>query len=146
MLASFGAVSAVFVAFVALEALLVLAPAELPRLAGIHIDARTLAFTAGIAMLAAVLFGILPAIETARAEPAEAFRAPDGNAAPGTRRYWLRHALVVGQVAITMLVLSTAGLLFRSFERMQRLNVAVSVPGSVARRGGHTSFPLPRTV
>ncbi len=123
VLASFGAVSAVFVAFVALKTLLALAPAELPRVAEIEIDARALAFTAGIAMLGAVLFGILPGIRTARAEPAEALRAPDGSAAPGTRRYWLRHALVVGQVAITMLVLSTAGLLLRSFDRMQRLNV-----------------------
>ena len=112
-----------FVALVVLEALLVLAPAELPRVAEIGIDGRALAFTAGVAMLAAVLFGVLPALQTARAEPAEALRAPDGSAAPGTRRYWLRHALVMGQIAITMLVLSTAGLLLRSFDRMQRLDV-----------------------
>ena len=123
VLASFGAVSAVFVALVVLKALLVLAPVELPRVAQIGIDDRALAFTAGIAMLAAVLCGILPAFRTARAEPAEALRAPDGSAAPGTHRYWLRHGLVVAQVAITMLVVSAAGLLLRSLDRMQRLNV-----------------------
>jgi putative ABC transport system permease protein len=122
VLASCGAIIASFVAFVALKALLVLAPAELPRLEGIGIDGRALGFTVAVAMLAAVLFGVLPAFQTARAEPAEALRAPDGSAAPGTRRYWLRHALVVGQIAITMLVLSTAGLLMRSFDRMQRLD------------------------
>jgi putative ABC transport system permease protein len=122
VLASFGAIIAVFVALVALEALLLAAPPELPRVAEIGIDGRALAFTAGIAMLMAILFGTLPAFQTARAEPAEALRAPDGSAAPGTRRYWLRHALVVGQIAITMLVLSTAGLLLRSFDRMQRLD------------------------
>lgn len=123
VLASCGAVVALIVAVVALKSLLVLAPAELPRVAGIGIDGRALAFTVGIAMLAAVLFGLLPAFQTARVEPAEALRAPDGSADPGTRRYWLRHALVVGQIAITMLVLSTAGLLVRSFDRMQRLDV-----------------------
>jgi putative ABC transport system permease protein len=123
VLASFGAVIAVFVALVALEALLVLAPAELPRVAEIGIDGRALAFTAGIAMLAAVLFGMLPALQTTQVEPVEALRAPDGGAAPGTRRYWLRHALVVGQIAITMLVLSTAGLLLKSVDGMQRLDV-----------------------
>jgi putative ABC transport system permease protein len=123
VLVALGAVGAVFVALVALEALLVLAPAELPRVAQVGIDGRALAFTVGVAMMCAILFGILPAFQTARAEPAEALRAPDGSAAPGTRRYWLRHALVVGQVAITMLVLSTAGLLLRSFDRLQRLNV-----------------------
>jgi putative ABC transport system permease protein len=123
VLASFGAVIAVFVALLVLKALLVLAPAELPRLARIGIDGRALAFTASISMLASVLFGMLPAFQTARVEPAEALRAPDGSAAPGTRRYWLRYALVVGQIAITMLVLSTAGLLLRSFDRLQRLDV-----------------------
>ena len=123
LLASCGAVIALFVALATLKALLVMAPAELPRVAGIGIDGRALAFTAGIAMLAAVLFGVLPALHTSRVEPADALRAPDGSAAPGTRRYWLRHGLVVAQIAITMLVLSTAGLLLRSFDRMQRLDV-----------------------
>jgi putative ABC transport system permease protein len=123
MLASGGAVVAPFVAFVALKALLVLAPAELPRVAEIGIGGRALAFTVGIAMLAAVLFGMLPAFQSARVEPAEALRAPDGSAVPGTSRYWLRHGLVMGQIAITMLVLSMAGLLMRSFDRMQRLDV-----------------------
>jgi putative ABC transport system permease protein len=123
VLASAGAVAAVFVASLALDGLLALAPAELPRLAGIGIDGRALAFTAGIAMVAAVLFGMLPALQTARVEPADALRAPDDSAAPGSRRYWLRHGLVVAQIAITMLVLSTAGLLLRSFDRMQRLDV-----------------------
>lgn len=123
VLASSGAVIAPFVAFVALKALLVLAPAELPRVAEIGIGGRALAFTVGIAMLAAVLFGMLPAFQTARVEPAEALRASDGSAAPGTHQYWLRHGLVMGQIAITMLVLSMAGLLMRSFDRMRRLDV-----------------------
>jgi putative ABC transport system permease protein len=122
VLASCGATIGLFVALVVLKALLVLAPAELPRVAGIGIDGRALAFTVVIATLVAMLFGILPAFQTARVEPAEVLRAPDGSATPGTRRYWLRHALVVGQIAITMLVLSTAGLLLRSFDRMQRLD------------------------
>jgi len=123
VLASGGAVVAPFVAFVALKALIVLAPAELPRVAEIGIGGRALAFTVGIAMLAAVLFGMLPAFQSARVEPAEALRAPDGSAVPGTHGYWLRHGLVMGQIAITMLVLSMAGLLMRSFDRMQRLDV-----------------------
>ena len=123
MLSAFGAVCSVFVAILVLQVLLVLAPPELPRVAGIGIDSRALAFTAGIALLAAVLFGTLPAFETARIEPAQALRAPDSTAAPGARRHFLRHGLVVAQVAITMLVLSTAGLLLKSFDHMQRLDV-----------------------
>ena len=126
----------------ALEALLVFAPAELPRVDGIGIDGRALAFTAGIAMLATVLFGVLPALQTARVEPADALRGPDGSAAPGSRRYWLRHALVVGQIAITMVVLSTAGLLLRSLDRLQRLDVGFAARGPLSRRSGHSAVPL----
>ena len=129
LLASSGAVIAVPVALAALQALLVLAPAELPRLSEIRIDARALAFTAGIAMLVAIVFGVLPAFQTARVQPADALRAPDGSASPGTGRYWLRHALVAGQIAITTIVLSTAVLLWRSFDRLQRLDPGFAADG-----------------
>jgi putative ABC transport system permease protein len=123
LLASLGAAVAILVARVLLEGLLTLAPTELPRVAEIGIGGRALGFTMAIAMLGTLLFGALPAFQTARTEPAAALRAPDGGDAPGTRRYILRHGLVAGQIAITMLVLSGAGLLLRSLDRMQRLDV-----------------------
>jgi putative ABC transport system permease protein len=123
VLALLGAVVAIVVARVLLEGLLVLAPAELPRAAGIGIDGRALTFTAAITVMVTLLFGALPAFQTARTEPATALRAPDSGDAPGTRRYILRHGLVAGQIAITMLVLSAAGLLLRSMDRMQKLDV-----------------------
>ena len=123
VLAAIGALLAVFVAHVILQALLALAPAELPRLTHIGVDGRALVFTVGAAMVAAILFGMLPALQTVRVEMGAALRAPDGSAEPGSRRYWLRHSLVVTQVAIAALVLSTAWLLLRSFDRIQRLDV-----------------------
>jgi putative ABC transport system permease protein len=138
VLAGIGAVLAIVVAHLSLGALLALAPAELPRLASIGIDARALGFAAGAAMAAAVLFGMLPALQTASIEPAEALRAPDGSAVRGTRRYWLRHGLVVAQIAIATLVLSTAGLLLRSFDRMQRLD-----PGFAAQDVVLASVAIP---
>jgi putative ABC transport system permease protein len=123
ILVSASAGLAIVVALVALRALLALAPAELPRITEIGIDSRALAFTLSSAMLLALIFGVLPALHTARVEPAEALRAQDGAGVPGTHRYWLRHALVVAQIALTMLVLSTAALLVSSFERLQRLDI-----------------------
>ncbi len=122
-LASIAAILAVAVAFWVLKALIALAPPELPRLAEIAIDGHALAFTVGIAMAVTVLCGLLPALTTAHVEPAEALRAPDGAAASVARRLWSRHALVVAQLAITMLVLSWAGLLMKSVDRLQRLDV-----------------------
>jgi predicted permease len=123
VLVSAGAALAVIIAFFALEALLALAPAELPRRIEIGINSRTLLFAAGTWLAVALVLGTLPAFLTARAEPAEALRAPDSGSARATPRYWLRHSLVVGQVAVTMVVLSTAGLLLGSFDRMQRLDL-----------------------
>ncbi len=123
VLAAAGAVLAVVVAWLALDLLLVLAPAELPRRGEIGIDVRALAFTAVVGMTCALLFGILPSLHSARVEPAQALRAPDDNATPGARSFWLRHGLVIGQIAVTSLVLSTAGLLLRSFERLQQLDL-----------------------
>jgi putative ABC transport system permease protein len=123
VLAAVSAALAVPVAYLSLRALLALAPPELPRLAQIGIDLRALAFGGGIAMMVAVLFGILPAVHVARVPPSEALRAPDGSAARGTRQYWLRHGLVVAQVAIAMLVLSTTGLLLKSFDRLERVDL-----------------------
>jgi putative ABC transport system permease protein len=123
VLASIAAVIAVLVAVGVLKALLVLAPAELPRAAEIAIDGRALAFTAGVAVLAALVFGMLPALQSATVEPAAALRAPDGAPARDAGRYLLRHGLAIGQIAVTMLVMATAGLLVRSFDRMRQLDV-----------------------
>jgi putative ABC transport system permease protein len=114
---------AVVVAYIALEGLLVLAPPEMPRVAEIGIDPRALAFTVVVALLIAVTFGTLPALQTLRLDPAETLRAPDRSASPDARRNRMRHALVVGQIASTMLVMSTAGLLLKSVDRMRRLDV-----------------------
>jgi putative ABC transport system permease protein len=122
VLVAAGALLAVFVAHASLALLLALAPAELPRLAQVGIDGRALTFTGGVAAAVAVLFGVLPAAGTARRQGAT-LRVRDGAGEPGTRAHWLRHGLVVAQVALTALVLSTAGQLLRSVERMQRLDV-----------------------
>ncbi len=128
VLAAAGAVLGILVAHVSLSAFLALAPPELPRVAQIAIDGRALGFVAGTAVAVAVLFGVLPGWQTATIEPAEVLRAPQSSAAWGTRRYWLRHGLVVVQIAVATLVLSTAGLLGRSLNRMQQLD-----PGFAAR-------------
>lgn len=123
VLASTAAVIAVLVASVALEALLVLAPAEMPRVDEVAIDARALAFTVAIAVVIAIVFGTLPAFRAAGVEPAEALRAPGASIGPDPSRHWLRHALVVGQIAAATLVMSTAGLLVASVDRIRRLDV-----------------------
>ena len=129
VLTCFGAAAAVFIAKVVLDGILALAPPELPRIAQIAIDGRALGFTAIVAAFVVVAFGALPAISSARNEPAEALRSSDGNVGGTSRRQWLRRALVIVQVATTVLVMSAAGLLLRSLDRLQHLDIGFASEG-----------------
>ena len=142
VLASGGAVVGLFVAFVALKGLLVLAPAELPRVAEIGIGGRALAFTAGIAMLAAVLFGMLPAFQSGACRT--------GRGAPGAGRQrrswhisvlaapWARDGADRDHHARPVDGRSADAKLRPDAEAGRR----VYRPGPPSRRGGHPSFSL----
>jgi predicted permease len=118
-----GVILALIVAYGGLGFLLSLAPEELPRLDEIGIDRRALAFSAAAALVVGVVFGALPALRTVDSGLGNGLRARDEGAATGVRSRRLRHGLVVGQVALTVVILSLAGLLLRSFERIQRLEL-----------------------
>jgi predicted permease len=122
MIVGLAAIVAILVSYAVLGVLLTLAPPELPRVSAVGIDGRVLFFVAGVAGACAVLVGMIPAVQTAVIRPADALRML-GSDANGASRDWLRHGLVVGQVALTTLVLSMAGLLLKSFDRLQRLDL-----------------------
>jgi putative ABC transport system permease protein len=84
----------------------------LPRLDGVDVSARVLAFSLGLALLTTLLFGLAPAVAFARTSPEAALRAGDRGA---TRRGGLRRILVVVEVALSLVLLAGAGLLARSF-------------------------------
>ena len=122
VLVTMSAVAGVLVAHAALRLLLAIAPVELPRLSLATIDGRALLFTAGLAIAASVMFGLLPTLRTASADQlaGAGLRSSGFDAATGAHR--LRHGLVAAQIAITVLVMSAAGLLLRSLDRLQRLD------------------------
>jgi putative ABC transport system permease protein len=81
-------------------------------------DWRVLGFAAGLAILTCVLFGLMPAIQASRTEPGAAMKAGIRGVTAGRERFLLRRALVVSQVALS-LVLSTGALLFvRTFRNL----------------------------
>ena len=123
VLTCIGAAAAVVVAAVALRGILALVPPELPRVPEIAIDGRALGFTAIVAALVAAVFGTVPAIYSTGTEPAEALRSRDATGGGASRRHWLRRTLVALQIAATMLVMSAAGLLLKSLDRLQRLDI-----------------------
>jgi predicted permease len=82
------------------------------------LDLRVLAFTAATAALSGVLFGLVPALHSARTELIPALKASESSAALGVRHWNVRSALIVAQVALAMVMLIGAGLLISSMQRM----------------------------
>jgi putative ABC transport system permease protein len=99
-------------------ALVSLAPASLPRRAEIALDLRVVAFTAGVTILSALFFGILPALRASHGEPGDALRDRGMRGVGSAGRHPMLAALVVTQLAIAMVLLIGSGLLLNSFVRL----------------------------
>ena len=96
-----------------------LSPAALDP-GALRLDLRVLAFTAALSLATAVVFGVLPALHVEA--PAEALKEAGRTGTGGLRRGRLRSALVVAEVALALVLLIGAGLLTRSFVRLQRVD------------------------
>jgi len=115
LLAIFGAALGLLLAYWGLDALLALAPDALPRSEHLGLNARALFFTGGMAVLTGILFGLAPALQTARVNLNDALREGDGHASFGPRRRRLSAAMVCGEVALSLILLVGSGLLIRTF-------------------------------
>jgi predicted permease len=87
-----------------------------------------LAFTAGVAFVTAVIFGLAPAMQAGRTDLVTNLKADTGRLA-GTRRSWLRNSLVVSQMAFALLLLASAGLFIRSLGNARLLDVGFTTDG-----------------
>jgi putative ABC transport system permease protein len=118
LLALLGGVGGLLVAQWAIEILVRLVPTNLPRLENVGIDVRVLGFTLGVSLLAVVFCGLAPALHAARADLNESLKE-SGRASEGAARHRLRSMLVVGEIALSVVLLIGAGLMIRSFVRLQ---------------------------
>ena len=94
--------------------------ASLPRMAELTFDWRALAFAAGVSLIAALIFGAIPAIQATRADLAPVL-AESSRSVSGGRRV-LQRGLVIAQLAFTVLLLASAGLLLRSYYNLTRVD------------------------
>jgi predicted permease len=102
--------------------LVALGPADLPRVKEVTIDLRVLGFTLAVSLLTGILFGLLPALQASRPNLNERLKAGGRSATSGTRRQRLRGFLVIAEIALSLVLLVGAGLLIRSFLRLQAVN------------------------
>jgi putative ABC transport system permease protein len=139
LLALGGGLAGVFVGYAGLRALIRLAPSDVPRLAVVRMDWAVLAFAAGLSLASAVLAGVAPAVRAARLAPAQAFHEAGRSVAGGMRGALLRRMLVVSELALAIVLLTGAGLLVRSFNRIADVN-----PGFDTRNLLTMQIALPR--
>ena len=119
LLAAAGALAGGALAWAGVRGIVALAPASLPRLAELQFDPRGWLFAVAISALAALGFGLGPAIAATRPRLATLLASLNAGA-PGGRRL-LQRGLVVGQLALTVLLVAGAGLLLRSFYNLEHV-------------------------
>jgi putative ABC transport system permease protein len=114
-----GAVGILF-ARLAMPLVIALGQGRLPRAAEAGLDGGVLVFSAGLAILTGLVFGLVPAWQATRTDLQEILNNSARGSTGGSNR--LRHGLVVAEVAITLVLVTGAGLLLRSFQHLQAVN------------------------
>jgi putative ABC transport system permease protein len=140
LLALAGAVVGCVFAYAGIQGLTALIPDGLiPREAQIRLNLPVLVFSLAIAVVTPLLFGLVPALEAAKKDLAEPLRDSGKGVSGGFRRGRLRNALVVFEVALTLVLLSGAGLLMRSFMGLQQVDLGFKPDNLLFAR-----LPFPR--
>ena len=102
--------------------LLVFSSGRLPRIAEIHVDKRVLWFTFAVSLLTGLFFGLVPALQVSKTDLNESLKESGRSAMGGRHRQRARNLLVVSEVALSLVLLVGAGLLAKSFLRLQNVN------------------------
>jgi putative ABC transport system permease protein len=138
-LAVAGGAAGTMLALWGVDALVRTSPLQIPRLNTVHIDRSVLAFTVLASLLTGALCGLVPALQLSRSNPGDALKDGDrgGSGSHGART---RQSLVVAEVALSLILLASAGLLVRSLVMLQRVS-----PGFTTGRAITMQLLLPQT-
>jgi len=123
LLAVLGGAAGLLIAEWGLKVLLALSPADIPRLDQIKIDGRVLAFTLAVSLLTGLIFGLAPALQSSKLDLNESLKEGGRSATGGLRGRRIRGVLVVAEVALSLVLLIGAGLMIKSFLRLQQVNL-----------------------
>jgi macrolide transport system ATP-binding/permease protein len=139
VLSAFGTVGGLLVAYWCRHGLVLLFPAR----AGVsmhlpgEIDWRVLALSAGVCLIATLVVGLVPAMQSSKIDLAGALKADSAGVVGGRGRGWVRSGLVVVQVSLSFILLVGAGLLLQSLQKIRTSSPGFSTHGVI-----HTSVDL----
>src|ERR1700674_9931 len=131
ILSAFGAAGGLLVAHWCRHALVLLFPARggvAMHLPG-EMDWRVLALSAGVCLIATLLLGLIPAMQTSKIDLAGALKSDSAGVVGGGGRAWVRSGLVVMQVSLSFVLLVGAGLLLQSLQRIRTTSPGFSTHG-----------------
>ena len=156
LLAIAGAIAGIILSIWALEFLVRVGARTVPRLSEVGLDPTVLAVTAVVAVGTGLIFGLIPALASAKPELTEALKEGGRGSTTGARRNQIRNSLVVAEVALALVLLIGAGLLMKSYARLQNVNpgftvrdvltMEISLPKLKYPSGSVGSFGGPSTI
>jgi predicted permease len=118
LLAIAGGVLGLLLARAGINVLIRMAPGDLPHVQTVRLDLGVLGFAFALTLLAGILFGLVPALQSARMDLAETLKEGGRAGGPGRGKQTLRRTLVVSEIAIALVLLVCSGLLLRSFAKL----------------------------
>jgi putative ABC transport system permease protein len=122
LLAAAGAAIGIFLSVWGLELLKEIGARTIPRLAEVDVDLVVLIVTAVVAVGTGILFGLIPAFASAKPELTEVLKEGGRSSTTGARRNQVRNSLVVAEIALALVLLVGAGLLLKSYARVQNID------------------------
>jgi putative ABC transport system permease protein len=138
LLSIIGGALGLFLSMWLTDLLISLNPPDSPRFGEVNLDYRVLIFTIAISGLTGLVFGLLPALQASKLDVSGSLKQ-GGRSGEGTRRTNARSLLLIGEVALSLMLLVGAGLLIKSFLRLQEvkpgfnaqnvLTASISLPG-----------------
>jgi putative ABC transport system permease protein len=123
LLSGFGGVAGILVGYGLMKLFKPWTPLfQLPVEANVQLNGRVVLFVAVVAIVTGILFGIAPAVRSARSDLVDSLKEGGRTASSGTGRKRLRNGLVVAEVALAFVLVSGAGLLVRSFYQLEQVD------------------------
>ncbi len=117
-----GGILGTLLALWGVDALVGLSPDELPRFSEIKVDGRALAFTFLTSLVTGIIFGLVPALQTSKPDLNSTLKEGSRGSTVGVTSHRARRLLVIGEIAISLVLLICAGLMINSFARLRNVN------------------------
>jgi len=134
LLATMGGAGGLLLAAWGADLLLRLAPEDLPRIHEAHVDGRVLAFTFAVALVTGILFGLVPALAASNPDLNETLKDGGRGGTGSAKRQRVRNIFVIAEVTLALVLLIGAGLMLKSFWRLQGVDPGFNPDGVLTMR------------